>query len=139
MQTSKQKEQLSSLERASLQSRNLLIGVILISVVLRVLIALYLGNQVEILPGTHDQISYHMLATRFINGHGLTFGERWWPITAPDAPTAHWSYLYTFYLIVVYKIFGPNPLAARIIQAIIVGILQPYLAYKIGEKICLTV
>ena len=117
------------------QSKNIVIGIIAISVILRVIVALSLGNQVEILPGTHDQISYHTLAIRFINGFGLTFGERWWPITTPDSPTAHWSYLYTFYLIFVYKIFGPNPIAARVIQAIIVGILHPYLVFKIGKFI----
>jgi 4-amino-4-deoxy-L-arabinose transferase-like glycosyltransferase len=110
-------------------------GIFFFSVIFRVAVSFYLGNTVEILPGTHDQVSYHNLAVRFINGYGFTFGERWWPITAADTPTAHWSYLYTFYLILVYSVFGPNPLIARIIQAIIVGILQPWVAYKIGHHI----
>jgi len=38
-------------------------------------------------------------------------------------------------LIFVYKIFGANPIVARILQAIIVGLLQPILVYKIGEHI----
>lgn len=112
-----------------------LIGIIILSVIARVIAAVYLGNQVEILPGTHDQVSYHTLALRVLNGHGFTFGEPWWPLTDANAPTAHWSFLYTFYLIAVYGIFGPNPMVARIIQAIIVGFLQPYLAYKIGKTI----
>ena len=119
----------------SLRTKWILVGIISISVLLRLALSLYLGNVVEILPGTHDQISYHTLANRFLNGHGFTFGETWWPITAANAPTAHWSYLYTFYLISVYKIFGSNPLAARVIQAIIVGIIQPYIVYKMAKHI----
>ena len=115
--------------------KRVLIGILIISVVLRILAALYLGNQVEKLPGTFDQISYHNLALRVLGGHGFSFGELWWPVTAANAPTAHWSFLYTFFLILVYKIFGPYALVARLIQAVIVGCLQPYLAFLIGRKI----
>jgi 4-amino-4-deoxy-L-arabinose transferase-like glycosyltransferase len=97
--------------------------------------AIYLGNKVEVLPGTFDQISYHNLAIRILSGYGFSFGKLWWPVTAAGAPTAHWSYLFTGYLILIYRLFGLNPLAARIIQAIIVGILQPYLAYRIGRTL----
>lgn len=106
-----------------------------VSVLLRIAAALYLGNTVEILPGTFDQISYHNLAVRVIDGHGFSFGELWWPITAPDAPTAHWSFLYTLYLSGVYLIFGVNPLVARLIQAVISGLLFPLLTYKLGQII----
>jgi 4-amino-4-deoxy-L-arabinose transferase-like glycosyltransferase len=102
---------------------------------LRVAAALYLGNEVEILPGTHDQISYHTLTLRLLDGHGLTFGESWWPATKAGSPTAHWSYLYLGFLSAIYKIFGANPLAARLIQGVIVGILQPYLAFLIGRRV----
>jgi 4-amino-4-deoxy-L-arabinose transferase-like glycosyltransferase len=104
-------------------------------VILRVGAALYLGNEVSSLPGTADQVSYHTLALRVLDGHGFTFGEAWWPVTAAGEPTAHWSYLYTFYLVAVYAIFGPNALVARLIQAIAVGLLQPYLAYRLVEEI----
>jgi 4-amino-4-deoxy-L-arabinose transferase-like glycosyltransferase len=49
--------------------------------------------------------------------------------------TAHWSYLYTFYLVGVYALLGPNPLAARLIQALLVGILHPLLAYLLGRRL----
>jgi 4-amino-4-deoxy-L-arabinose transferase-like glycosyltransferase len=88
---------------------------------------------VEVLPGTFDQISYHNLALRVVSGYGFSFGELWWPVTAAGAPTAHWSYLYTGYLFAIYKLLGQVPLAARIIQAVIVGLLQPYLVYRIGR------
>lgn len=94
------------------------IAVILaVSVGLRLAAALYLGNVVRELPGTADQLSYHNLALRVLGGHGLTFGEAWWPATRANAPTAHWSYLYTYLLSAIYAIFGSAPLAARLIQA----------------------
>ena len=106
-----------------------------ISVLLRVAASLKLGNTVEILPGTFDQLSYHRLALRVVGGHGFSFGELWWPLTQANAPTAHWSYLYTLYLTLVYAIFGPNPLAARLIQAVAVGAAMPYLTYRLGKHL----
>jgi 4-amino-4-deoxy-L-arabinose transferase-like glycosyltransferase len=113
----------------------ILLTILALSILLRLAAALYLGDTVEILPGTYDQISYHNLALRVLDGHGFTFGQQWWPITAANAPTAHWSYLYTFYLVVVYALSGPHPLAARLIQALIVGLLQPLLAYWIARRV----
>ena len=113
----------------------ILIFVLIVSVLTRVVAALFLGNEVVNLPGTFDQISYHNLALRLISGHGFSFGETWWPITPANAPTAHWSFLYTLYLAAVYLLFGPDPIIARIIQAVITGILHPYLAYKIGDQL----
>lgn len=113
--------------------RRLLVITLMVSVFLRVLAAIYIGNDVVELPGTFDQISYHSLALRVVSGHGFTFGEPWWPATPAGEPTAHWSYLYTGYLVLIYKILGQLPLAARILQAILVGLLQPYLAYRIGK------
>jgi len=117
------------------QPKRILFLILGVSVLLRLGMALYLGNEVVILPGTTDQLSYHHLALRLLGGHGLTFGEPWWPLTMPDEPTAHWSFLYTFYAAVVYQLFGPNPIVARIIQAVVVGILQPYLAYLLGRRL----
>lgn len=113
----------------------ILVIIIVISVGLRLASAFYLGNDVENMPGTYDQISYHTLAIRVIEGYGFSFEEAWWPLTAAGEPTAHWSFIYTFYLAFVYLVFGPNPLIARLIQAIIVGILHPYLVYRIAKEI----
>ena len=110
-------------------------GILVVTVVFRVAAALYLGDEVVNLPGTYDQISYNTLALRILGGHGFTFGETWWPITPAGAPTAHWSFLYTLYLVGVYLVFGPHPLVGRLIQAILVGLLQPFLAYRIGRHI----
>jgi hypothetical protein len=109
--------------------------ILLLSVVLRVAAALYLGEEVVSLPGTADQVSYHNLALRVSEGHGFSFAEAWWPVTGAGEPTAHWSYLYTFYLVLIYWIFGPHPLVARLIQAVIVGLIQPYLAYRLAGEV----
>ena len=109
--------------------------IILISVFLRIAVAFAMGNKVVELPGIFDQVSYHNLAMRVASGHGFSFGELWWPITPANAPTAHWSFLYTLYLTLIYLVFGPHPIVARILQAVIVGILHPYIVFRIGEKL----
>jgi 4-amino-4-deoxy-L-arabinose transferase-like glycosyltransferase len=112
-----------------------LLSIIFVSVLLRVLVAFYMGNEVVELPGIFDQVSYHNLALRVLGGHGFTFGEMWWPITRAGEPTAHWSFPYTLYLVGIYAVFGAYPIVARILQAVIVGILHPYITYRIGEKV----
>jgi 4-amino-4-deoxy-L-arabinose transferase-like glycosyltransferase len=109
--------------------------ILVLSVLLRVAAAIYLGDRVEVLPGTSDQVSYHHLALRVIAGEGFSFGEDWWPATRAGEPTAHWSFLYTLYLVLIYSLFGPHPLVARLIQAVIVGVLQPWLAYRLGKTL----
>jgi 4-amino-4-deoxy-L-arabinose transferase-like glycosyltransferase len=118
-----------------ISDKYILVTILLISLILRVFAAIYLGDKVEVLPGTYDQLSYHKLAIRVISGHGFTFGQDWWPLTSAGSPTAHWSYLYTFYLVIVYALVGPHPLTARLIQALIVGLLQPLLAYLIARRV----
>jgi hypothetical protein len=106
-----------------------------VAVCLRAGAALYLGNSVLEMPGIADQLSYHTLAVRVLDGHGFSFASGWWPATAADQPTAHWSYLYVLFLAAVYAIVGPTPVAARLIQAVLVGVLQPILTYSIGRRL----
>lgn len=115
--------------------RKALFAIMVIAVLLRLASAIYQGNTVEPLPGIYDQISYDGLAQRVVAGHGFTFAEGHWPATPAGEPTAHWSYLYTLYLAVVYFIFGPNPLVARIIQAVAAGVLHTWLAWRLGRRI----
>ncbi|MCP4423366.1 MAG: hypothetical protein GY803_02630 [Chloroflexi bacterium] len=110
-----------------------LTGIIVVAVLLRVAAAFYLGNTIEDLPGIFDQVSYHNLALRSLDGHGFSFGKFWWPATEANAPTAHWSFLYTLWLTAVYALFGPNPLIARLIQAVAAGILMPWLVYRLAR------
>jgi hypothetical protein len=120
---------------ASVSTKQLLFVIIVVAVLLRLLSAFYQGNTVVDLPGIYDQISYHGLAQRVVEGHGFSFAEGHWPATRAGEPTAHWSYLYTLYLVAVYAAVGVQPLVARVIQAVIVGILQPWLVYRIGRRV----
>jgi 4-amino-4-deoxy-L-arabinose transferase-like glycosyltransferase len=113
----------------------LLVFILGFSVLIRITAALILGNQVEVLPGTFDQISYHNLALRVLDGHGFTFDQPWWPGTPAGEPTAHWSYLYTLYLVGVYALFDASPVVARVIQAFMVGILHPLLVFLIARRV----
>ena len=106
-----------------------------LGIAVRLAASWYLGDTLRGLPGTADQFSYHNLALRVLSGHGFTFAENWWPMTAAGAPTAHWSYLYTLFLAGVYRLFGPEPLAARLVQVLLLGVLHPYLAYRIGRML----
>ncbi|MCA9935689.1 MAG: glycosyltransferase family 39 protein [Ardenticatenaceae bacterium] len=126
---------MKQLQRLGANPRRTLMMILLVSVLLRVAVALYMGNQVVPLPGVSDQESYHNLALRLLGGHGFSFGENWWPVTQADAPTAHWSFLYTLYVTAVYAIFGPVPVVARLIQAVAVGLLMPWLVFRLAQKL----
>lgn len=111
-----------------------LLLIILVSVALRVGSAVYQGNVVETLPGIYDQVSYDGLARRVLDGRGFSFGQDSWPLTRAGEPTAHWSYLYTLYLAGVYAVLGAQPVAARLLQAVLVGILLPLLTFRLGRR-----
>jgi hypothetical protein len=115
--------------------RTALVAVIAASVTLRVAVAAWLGNNIDPLPGVADQLSYHSLALRVLEGHGFSFATGWWPITAPNAPTAHWSFAYVLYLAAMYLVTGPVPVVARVVQAVAVGVLQPWLSWRIGSRL----
>jgi hypothetical protein len=106
-----------------------------LAVALRLAAALYLGNTITEQPGIFDELSYHTLANRVLDGHGFTFGTGWWPATQPNEPTAHWSYLYVLLLSGIYALFGSSPLVARLLQAVLCGVLQPLLAYSIARRL----
>lgn len=111
-----------------------LFAIILVAVSLRVGAAIYMGDTVVDMPGIFDQISYDRLAQNLLAGHGFSFDQDWWPATRAGEPTAHWSYLMTSYLFLVYKAFGHHPLIARLIQAVIGGIFMPWLIFRLGRR-----
>ncbi len=116
--------------------KKVLLGIILLGLALRLVTAVvFFGNNIQALPGVYDEVSYHNLALRLLSGYGFSFGRQWWPGTAANEPTAHWSYLYTLYLAAVYTLFGPNPLIARIIQIVIAGIALPWLLYRLSWRV----
>ncbi len=108
--------------------------ILIVAVCLRVASAVYQGDSVVPLPGTYDQVSYHELAVRVLEGHGFSFGTGWWPATRAGEPTAHWSFLYVLYLAAVYAAVGIHPLVARLLQAVLAGLLQPWLTWRLGSR-----
>ena len=112
-----------------------LVLVIFISVLLRVGCALYLGAGVVAPPNLNDQLSYHTLATRVITGHGLSFPVGWYPYVPADEPTAFWSFGYVLYLAGVYTTFGVYPLVARLVQAVVGGVLLPWMTFRLTRRL----
>lgn len=112
-----------------------LLIILLLSVLLRVGVALLMGDQVVDLPGVQDQISYHALTLRLLSGHGYSFDAGWYPFTPANAPTAHWSFAYPLYIAGVYGLFGVHPLAARLIQAALVGLATCLLIYSLTRRV----
>jgi hypothetical protein len=89
---------------SSVKRRLITLAIIpVLSVLLRIADALYLGDAIEeIQGGTHDQIGYDMLAQRVADGHGFTFDRQWWPQTRAGEPIAHWSNVHTLFLAGIY-------------------------------------
>lgn len=112
-----------------------LLGIMFIAVLLRIGSVWYMGDRVVPLPGIYDEISYNALAHRFMEGYGFSFETFTWPRALPNEPTAFWSYLYTLYLAATYALFGTHPLVARMLQAVITGMLHPWLTFRLGGRI----
>src|SRR5512139_2655843 len=117
------------------KSAGILVAILVIAVALRVGTALYLGDIVDAPPLLTDQRSYHALGERLIAGYGFSFDRAWYPFTAANTPTAHWSFLYSLFVAGVYGVFGPHPLAARLVQAILGGILLPLMVYAFSRRL----
>lgn len=107
---------------------------IVVAIVLRVILAFWLGDHADPISGASDQYSYDMLAQQILAGKGFSFPTNWYPFTPANEPTAHWSYLYTLYLAGVYAVFGHHPLVARLIQVLLSG-LNLWFVFKIGARI----
>jgi len=105
------------------------------SVFLRIGVALYLGDVVDAPPLLTDQRSYHALGSRLLQGRGYSFERHWYPFTPPETPTAHWSFLYPLFLAAVYALFGIHPLAARLVQAVLGGLLLPWMVYRLAQRL----
>src|SRR5512136_3002820 len=117
------------------KSFGILLAILAISVTLRVGVALYLGDIVDAPPLLTDQRSYHALGARLVSGHGFSFDRGWYPFTEPDTPTAHWSFLYSLFVAAVYGLVGVHPLAVRLVQAVLGGILLPWLTYRLAVRV----
>lgn len=115
-------------------TKRLVFVVIVISLLIRIAAAVYLGDSADPISGASDQQSYDVLAQRVLGGYGFSFPVRWYPFTPPNEPTAHWSYLYTLYLAAVYVVTGHHPIAARLIQ-VLLSALNLWLVYRIGKRL----
>ena len=101
---------------------------------LRLGAAIYLGDHVEPTPAAYDQISYHDIALNLLDGKGFSYTRPAWPFIQPGAPTAYASFLYELFLAAVYFVFGPHPLAVRVIQSLVCSLL-PLQIYAIVRRI----
>ena len=119
----------------SRRNGTVLCGIIVVSILLRVAVAIYLGNVVDAPAMLTDQRSYHALGSRLLAGHGFSFDRGWYPFTPADTPTAHWSFLYSLFVAATYAVFGTNPLAARLVQAVLGGVLLPLAVYGLGRRL----
>lgn len=117
--------------------RRWLAGILFVAVALRLAAAFYLGEAIDTPAQARiqDQVSYNALAKSLLAGQGYSFPVNWYPFTAAHTPTAHWSFLYPLYLAAVYGVVGFHPLVARIIQAVIAGLLSTLLVYHLGKKL----
>lgn len=102
-----------------LRTNRLLIIILALALVLRAGAALYLGNEVSGLSGAYDEISYSMLGQRFAAGHGMTFPTDWYPWIGANAPQSYYSYTISVFLAGIYRVLGYQPLAARMIMAVL--------------------
>jgi len=119
----------------SMKHKPLLILILLAAVLVRLPIAIYMGDHINVLPGIHDQVSYDALARSLLAGRGYSFTEKWYPFTSANTPTAHWSFIYPLYLAGMYSLTGYHPLAARLFQATVGGALMCFLVYLIGRRV----
>lgn len=116
----------------------ILLGIITLAVVLRLVAALWLGDTLagEQQYRVADQRSYNALAQSLLAGHGYAFDRPWYPFGMPAyTPTAHWSFIYPLFMAGIYTVTGYHPLAARLVQAVIVGILTTWVIYRLGRRL----
>ena len=117
---------------------SILVFTLVLAVILRMGAALLLGDTLEgdQQVRVFDQKSYNALAKSLLAGKGYSFERDWYPdFTLANTPTAHWSFLYPLYLAAVYVVTGYHPLAARLLQVMLVGILAPWLVYRLGRRL----
>ena len=118
------------------KTSSLLMIVVVIAVMVRVGASIYLGEELVGIQQRRiqDQVSYNALAISILKGQGYTFDRIWYPFTPANTPTAHWSFIYPLFLALTYSIFGFHPLIARLIQAVISGVIATILLYLLGIR-----
>lgn len=105
--------------REDLVAAGVLFGLALL---VRALLLIQIAGTPYLEVGNIDSTAYHQWALKIANG-------AWWP----DG-TFYQSPFYAYFLAVLYKIFGPGPWAARVVQ-VLLGSLSPVLLYVIGAQL----
>jgi hypothetical protein len=111
------------------------VAILALSVLLRLAVALYLGDEVDAPELLTDQRSYHALGGRLVSGHGFSFAKNWYPFTQAEVPTSHWSFLYSLVVAAVYALAGPQILVMRLVQAVVGGLLLPWMVYRLAKAL----
>ncbi len=99
-----------------MKKRRWLLAIVVLSVLLRVGVALYLGDTV---PVGKDENSYSLLAQRLATGHGYSFPTPWYPSPAGARLTGRSS---TPRSSQGSTSSSAPTLAARLVQAIFAGL-----------------
>ena len=61
--------------------KRLLLLILVAAVLIRIPVALLMGDQITVLPGIQDQVSYDALARSLLDGRGYSFTKNWYPFT----------------------------------------------------------
>jgi hypothetical protein len=113
--------------------RGLIMAILVLSVLLRIVVSVYFGSTV---PPNQDDHSYSELAARLTSGYGFSFDRPWYPYRQPaGTPTAHWSFLYTAFVAGIYAVVGVHPLAVRLVQSLLGGVLLPWMTYRLSRRV----
>jgi 4-amino-4-deoxy-L-arabinose transferase-like glycosyltransferase len=116
--------------------RQWLVLILILAFIVRAATALWLGDTMAVLDagGTHDQVSYDMLAHRVATGHGFTFPVAWYPWVRADTVTSYYSGTMVLHLAAIYKLFGYHPLIPRLLYTFL-GTIVVYLVYRLGKRL----
>lgn len=114
-------------------TRWILVVILGAALILRIAAAFYLGNTVSGLSGAHDEISYSTLGQRFATGHGMTFPEDWYPWIKADSPQSYYSYTMSLTLGIIYKVFGYQPIVARLVM-VMLSTLLVFMIFLVGKR-----
>lgn len=116
--------------------RTWLIIILILAFIPRLATALWLGDTMAVLDagGTHDQVSYDILAHRVADGYGFTFPESWYPWVPANTVTSYYSGTMVLHLAILYKLFGYHPLIARLLY-VLLGTAIVYLVYRLGRRV----
>ena len=71
----------------NMKSQRVLTLILVVAVLIRIVVALYMGDKVTVLPGIQDQVSYDALARSLLDGRGYSFTKNWYPFTPANTPT----------------------------------------------------